>query len=377
MAEHETTAVALELRDAVRQFLDKHATDDDQARRFDSADPADSADLVQGLADLGAFAVCAPESADGLGLGPAALVPLFTLFGERLVTGPVLEQCLLPGLLLEQLPDGLDPRAGALLRDAVVGERRVALADGGASLEWRDLLQGLETGPSGIEGTVGMARSAGEADVLVLVADGPEPAVALVEAPAPGLRVDPIEIQPNGSRFAAVTVAPGTTLLPLAEGEAARRLIVRIRAWTRLLLAAELAGLARRAVDDAVAYVKVRKQFGKPVGTFQAVKHIAATATARTVVAENVCRAAAEDAAGLPLEEFSAAAMAAKAYCSEFGPSVCEDAIQLHGGIGFTKELPLHRYYMRSLALRSWYGDETELSEALGRALLAAGGTRP
>ncbi|WP_051570943.1 acyl-CoA dehydrogenase family protein [Cryptosporangium arvum] len=112
---------------------------------------------------------------------------------------------------------------------------------------------------------------------------------------------------------------------------------------TRVLLAAELVGVAQQCLDSTVAYAKQRVQFGRPIGSFQAVKQRAADMLVRVELA----RSAAHHAAAHPGEPPVAAL--AKAYCAEAATSVAADTIQLHGGIGFTWEHPAHLYYKRAL----------------------------
>jgi alkylation response protein AidB-like acyl-CoA dehydrogenase len=131
--------------------------------------------------------------------------------------------------------------------------------------------------------------------------------------------------------------------------------------------AAEMLGAARRCLDMAVAYAKVREQFGQPIGSFQAIRHKCAemlleveNSHSATYYAAWALDAGAEDAA--------LAASVAKAYVNDAARKVCGESIQVHGGIGFTWEYDLHLYVKRAKALEVQYGDADHHRELVLRA---------
>jgi alkylation response protein AidB-like acyl-CoA dehydrogenase len=136
-------------------------------------------------------------------------------------------------------------------------------------------------------------------------------------------------------------------------------------------LAAEAVGVAQWALDTAVEYAKTREQFGKPIGTYQAVSHPLATTYAETELARSLAYWAAwcvaEDDPQAPV-----AAAAANAYASEAAVAACERAIQAHGGIGFTWEHPLHRYYKRALWIEAFGARPHELRREIADRLVGA-----
>ncbi len=139
----------------------------------------------------------------------------------------------------------------------------------------------------------------------------------------------------------------------------------------RTALAAEALGIAQRALDLGVEHVRARVQFGKPIGTYQAVSHpLAQTYTdvelARSLVYWAAWCVAEED------ERAELAAAAAKAFASEAAVAACERSIQVHGGIGFTWEHPLHRYYKRALQLQGALGYGRELRAEIAASLLSS-----
>jgi alkylation response protein AidB-like acyl-CoA dehydrogenase len=138
-----------------------------------------------------------------------------------------------------------------------------------------------------------------------------------------------------------------------------------------VMASAEMLGAARRCLDMSVEYVKVREQFGQPVGSFQAIRHRCAemlleaeNAHAAVYYAAWALTAGAEDAA--------VAASICKAYVSEAARKVCGDAIQVHGGIGFTWEYDLHLYMKRAKALEPLFGDAQFHRELIVRHVTSA-----
>jgi alkylation response protein AidB-like acyl-CoA dehydrogenase len=137
----------------------------------------------------------------------------------------------------------------------------------------------------------------------------------------------------------------------------------------RAAMAAEALGVAQRALDLGVEHAKTRVQFGKPIGTYQAVSHpLAQTYTdvelARSLVYWAAWCVAEED------ERATVAAAAAKAFATEAAVAACERSIQVHGGIGFTWEHPLHRFYKRALWLEGFGRRPAELRLEVADAVL-------
>jgi alkylation response protein AidB-like acyl-CoA dehydrogenase len=157
-------------------------------------------------------------------------------------------------------------------------------------------------------------------------------------------------------------------------GESGRRLaessaLAEIRPRALAALALEACGVARRALECAVDYVTTREQFGKPIGTYQAVSHPLADAYTRLELARSLSLWAAWCVAEGDDETMTAAA-AAKSFAAEAAVAVCETAIQAHGGIGFTWEHDLHRLYKRALGIESFAASGTRLRAEIAAALL-------
>lgn len=331
---------------AVDDYLTRTYTDRRHATLENGGwDPA----LVSEFADLGWHLLAISEGQGGLGLPLSALGPLFLQYGRHLAGGPLLEHSLLPALV-----PGLGPATDA---------RPPALVDPGVT-ELRSGDLGAVTRRGGrLHGAVEAVRFAPQADRLVVVAGS---AVCLVDPAAPGVRIEPLSSADPGVEFGRVEFDDVEAATVWQDDD----LVIRIRSWARLLLACELSGLARGSVERTVEYVARREQFGRPIGSFQAVKHIVADMLTRSTALENLCHGALADADAAAPGELDLVACTAKAHASDVVVRICEDAIQLHGGMGFTTESDASWFYRRALALRGWYGDPTELQVRLGATLL-------
>ncbi|HWD03614.1 MAG TPA: acyl-CoA dehydrogenase family protein [Amycolatopsis sp.] len=347
---------------AVDEYL-THAYQGDRRRELLQGrcwDPGFAAEL----ANLGWYALAVPESAGGLGAPLSELGPIFVQLGRHLAVGPLLENILLPALLQRSGAAEPAPAVAAAVETGVP----LALVDPGVTEEWAADFGSLRLTGQALTGTVNAVRFAQHASLLVVVADtGTGSAVCLVDSTEPGVGIEGLDSADPTTTFARVAfdgVRADRVVGPEAE------LGTRIRSWARILIACELSGIAQRSVEHTVAYLGQREQFGRPIGSFQAVKHIAADMHARSAGLHNLCLAALADADRASVTDLDLLAATAKAHAAEAAVRVCEDAVQLHGGMGFTTESEVSWYYQRALALRGWYGDETELQRRIGAALV-------
>ncbi|QHE66662.1 acyl-CoA dehydrogenase family protein [Rhodococcus sp. WAY2] len=355
---------------AVDEYLTR-AYNGDRRRKFLESggwEPSFAAEL----ADLGWYALAVPESHGGLGAPLSELGPVFMQFGRHLVVGPLLEDILLPAML--QRPDDWNsaPAVAASVETGVP----LALVDPGVTTDWAEDLGSVTLSEQQLTGTVNAVRFARQASLLVVVAEADTgSAVCLVDPTDPGVRIEDLDSADPATEFARVVLsgvrADGVSPIRPADNE----LVARIRSWARLLIACELSGVAQRSLEHTVEYLTQREQFDRPIGSFQAVKHIAADMHARSAGLKNLCLASLATADRASVAELDMLAATAKAHAAEAAVRVCEDAIQLHGGMGFTTESDVSWYYKHALALRGWYGDETELRQRIGAALLASDST--
>jgi len=254
----------------------------------------------------------------------------------------------------------------AIERDA---ELRGAVAAG----DLRLTLVWAETGrPQGLRDAVSSCISASADGAVtghaVLVPDAAA-VDAFVVATTDGLRLVPagsagaVTITPRAtsdrSRRMADVVFTGAPSTLLADASEAPAVLESIERRALVLAAAEALGVARRAVDIAVQHASTREQFGRPIGSYQAVSHQIVDAYAATELARSLTYWAAWTVAEAD-DLTDAACSAAKASASEAAVHACERAIQVCGGIGFTWEHVLHRLYKRALWLDAFAGQGSE-----------------
>jgi alkylation response protein AidB-like acyl-CoA dehydrogenase len=320
------------------------------------------------MAELGWTGLALPEEWGGQGLGTVDLAVLFEEMGYALAPSPLLSNTI-AGLVIARC--GSDEQRERLLRPLASGELRgtPALWDsdspatpGGFTMQGRRDGDGLV-----LDGEKILVMDAAAADFfLVATADGRR---HLVERGAAGVTVTPAtSIDPTrrlySVRFDDVEVAAENTL----PGEELDYFPVFFRAC--VALAAESTGIAQRTMEMAVAYAKDRQQFGRPIGSYQAVSHRCAQMLLETENARSAVYGAAWAADAEP-ESLPRAASMAKAYASDAGWRVPDASIQVHGGIGFTWEHDLHFFLKRGRANAAMFGDARWHRERVADAVLA------
>jgi alkylation response protein AidB-like acyl-CoA dehydrogenase len=206
--------------------------------------------------------------------------------------------------------------------------------------------------------------------------DGPEALVLVPDGVGAGCRLGRVPVEPgNGADLGRRigTVPAGAAVTPI---EGARVLTADdLDGWTTLGLAltsADLVGVMRGVLDVTVAYATDRRQFGVPVGSFQAVQHLLAEARCLLEGSLSVSLHASWAVDHLDPGAALAAGRVAKAYCARAARTVCETAVQVHGGIGNTWECLVHVYLRRALLSAQWFGDDTVQLRALAGERLGA-----
>jgi alkylation response protein AidB-like acyl-CoA dehydrogenase len=293
---------------------------------------------------------------------------LFEEMGYALAPSPLFSNTV-AGLLLAH--GGSDEQRERLLKPLAEGRLRgtPALWDAGTpatvgefAMEARDDGDGVV-----LDGEKVLVMDAAAADfMLVATADGGR---HVVERGAEGVTIEPatsIDLTRRLYlvRFDGVRVAAENTLP--AAGEEYMPVFFRLC----VALAAESTGVAQRTMEMAVAYAKDRQQFGRPIGSYQAVSHRCAQMLLETENARSAVYGAAWAADAEPKSLPRAASMA-KAYASDAGWRVPDASIQVHGGIGFTWEHDLHFFLKRGRANASMFGDPKWHRERVAEAVLA------
>jgi len=327
----------LALRDGARELLDGLAGPARVRTVVDAGGGIDHG-LWKGMVEQGWTAVDVPEDRGGLGLGAVEVAVLVEEIGRHVAPAPVLSTLLALGALTRA---GRDGWAGRLAGGDAIGCAAWTRPGRGQVRADRDRLTG-RTDP------VPFAPSA---DVAVVTADaGDGPALYLVELGEGGQpRREPAMDLTRELAWLHFDDKPAERLGDGADVEA---LLDRGAAFT----SAEMLGGASRAMDMAVDYAKDRVQFGRPIGSFQAVKHRCAD----MLVDVEGMRSSAYWAAwciGAAHEDSSVAASTAKIWCSDASKRVMASALQVHGGIGFTWEHDLHLFLKRAQLDQVSFGD--------------------
>ena len=288
------------------------------------------------------------------------------------------------GELLDKMV-ALEAAAHAMVPGPVLGTTLVGQVVAQSSSHPDDVLAGLAGGDSaavaldgslvlddgGARGDLGLALDVVDARWLLAPADDD----SWVLIGADGWTAEPavgVDLSRRGGRVSATATADQVTPLPGVDTGSVRRVLVA-------LAAAEAAGVAQWCLDTAVEYAKVRQQFGAPIGSFQAIKHLCAemleTTESVTAVAWDLGSAARPDR---PVEEADYAAEVAATVAFDGAVSVAQECIQVLGGIGFTFEHDAHLYLRRAIALRTAVAAMTGGAErsAANLARRAAGGQR-
>lgn len=313
------------------------------------------------LLELGWFDLVLPVEHDGLGLSPAVLGGIVRTAARHLLPGPVLEHVLVAPLLLAAAQED---ESKALLRRAAAGTAFLAFADADPSGAGRRLPTRID---GSVTGELSLVPYGGRADVLaVVVADGDEERLVLIDRHGAGVRVEDRSPLTPTHEVSDVVLREA----PCHELPDSAALLLMLRGWLRILNAAWLAGIAEKALELTAGYVTERQQFGRPVGSFQSVQHTVADMAADVDTMLNLLSSTLSEAAERDGAPDELATLALMAHSARTSLDVCEAALQMHGGIGFTAEYPLHHYYKSAIALRNRHGDPEELLGEIGRRAL-------
>ena len=354
-----------------RAFFAEQATSAAVRKAMESEAAYDPALWRRVSAEIGFTGTGIPSPYGGSGLGQVELAIIMMEAGRTLYPSPLLPSVCMAAQAI--LAAGTEEQKARLLPAIASGETIAALAYMSASgRSGPDATLTLEDEGWRLSGSAGFVPFGHAADLLVVAARGPGDGVslALVDRGMPGLTVERhASLDPTRPlstlRFDSI-VLDETRLLGSAGAAAAA--LSRALDLARIAVAAEQAGGAEAVLDMTVAYSKDRVQFGRPIGSFQALKHRMADMMVLVETAKTAAyyAAATADEGRDDLEEPAAIA---KVYCSDAFSSCAGHAIQLHGGIGFTWEHDVHLYFRRARASSTLLGEPVELREALAQKI--------
>jgi alkylation response protein AidB-like acyl-CoA dehydrogenase len=361
-----TTAEQEALRDVMRAFLRKYSTEADVRTQMDSDLGYDAQAWETAAEQIGMQALAIPERFGGAGYGFDELAVVLEETGRALFTGPVLATAVLASSALLLLGDDVacERYLPAIAEGSTVATVAVS-EDAGAWRESDITVSAVRDGDGwALTGAKPYVLNGAQAN-LVLVAARTDSGVSLfaVENPASGLSVKPLDVMDLTRRLASLTFDRCPAVLVGDEGAG----------WTTLAqlfdraiaaLACEQVGAAAAVLESTVDYLKVRQQFGRPIGSFQAIKHRCAD---MLVELESARSAAAYASAAITAgaDDVSAAASIAKVYCSQAFYHIAAESIQMHGGIGFTWEHAAHLYFKRAKSAEVLFGSPSAHRERI------------
>ncbi|OLR94027.1 acyl-CoA dehydrogenase family protein [Actinokineospora bangkokensis] len=354
--------VEVDLRASVRALLADRADPAAVLARVVGERPLDL-DLWRTLAvDVGAASLPVPEDVGGQGAGFREVAVVAEELGRAVAPVPFLGSAVLATAALLHLRDQQDdPRTAALLTRLAEGATAALVVPLSAFHDGP--LPAVAADGDALTGSVRSVADAGAAEVLLVPAGD---ALYAVEASDAVVRpVVPLDLTRPLSDV-ELSAAPGVRLA--GSGAAATRAALLAGAG---ILASEQVGVAEWCLDTTVAYLKERYQFGRPLGSFQALKHRLADLWQEIALARAAARAAA-DALATGAEDLEVLVLTAQALCAGVAVHAAEEAVQLHGGIGMTWEHPVHLFLKRAkadeIALGAPGAHRTRLAALVGLA---------
>jgi alkylation response protein AidB-like acyl-CoA dehydrogenase len=334
------------LQASVRDFLgDRFPLSAVRALYDDDHSDGDPAELWKAVGEQGWLAVLVPEQYDGLGLGLLDAAVLARCWGEGCAPGPFL-----PTIVAAEAIrlGGTDEQRAQWLPKVAAGEVKLTLAHGGT----------VAAADGKLSGTVRHVEYAHVAERIVVAADAGS--LWLLDPAQPGVTVTVTDALDRSTRLA-------TLALENAPAEAfAKPVLPDVLDRAAVLYANDLAGIARVALDRTVDYDKTREQFGRPVGSFQALKHALADLHVAVTMAEHAGWYSAH-AIDASLPDATLAVSVAKSKATDAARDTTAAMIQFHGGIGYTWEHDAHLFFKRAKREEYQYGDAATHRERIAR----------
>lgn len=356
-----------ELKSAAAKFLEEKSSSETVRELMESDQGFDEATWKQ-MAELGWLGLALPEDYGGVGLGFAELAILLEEMGKHLLPAPYFSSAVLAARTI--LHAGSEQQRASMLPGIAEGTVRGTLAfldSSGDHGPNADLPRAEGTGASRkIQGSASFVLDGHSATLIIVTAQTPD-GPALFAVPADQEAVSRTRLETiDGTRKQARIDFSNAEAEPLEAG--GEEVLSRILDEAAVAISAEAVGTAQAALDIAVEYAKTRIQFGRPIGSFQGVKHKCADMLTEVEMARSAAYYGAWAAAEEP-EELPFAACIAKAYCSDAVFDVAAKSIQILGGIGFTWEHDAHLYLRRAKSQEIYLGDASYHRELLASRL--------
>ena len=351
------------LTDSLHRLLSDKSTESDVRRTMETASGYDP-ELWRQLADMGVVGLIVEEEFGGVGAGPVELERVMEEAGAFLLCAPLLSSGVLAAGLLQALSD--EAAKTRLLPGIADGSRIATVALAGAKGGWTAADVSVTAEARGddawaLSGLASFVTDGQSADVILTVARVLDDLAVFEVEPGVGVAVRPLPTFDHTRRLAEVSF----------DAAPARRLAATGPVWpaveaaldlARVALAADEAGGAKRALEMTVDYAKTRAQFGRLIGSFQAIKHMAADLLLESESAISAARNAAARLADSAEDAGAAIALASFA-CADAYSAITAAAIQMHGGIAFTWVHPAHLYLRRARADAQLFGASAHYRE--------------
>lgn len=355
-----------QLREFVRSFMDDKASEDSVRELMETADGYDPAVWSQMAEQMGLQALVIPEAYGGQGFSFVELGVVLEEMGRRLMCAPFFS-----GLLaaLAVMHSGDEEAMKAYLPGIASGETIATLAYTEENGQWDEsAVTATADGDSKITGTKSFVIDGHVASLLIVAAKS-SAGISLyaVDGSASGVSATALNTMDQTRKQAKIELkgAQGTLIGTDGSGWETLETVLDLAA---VALAAEQVGGAQFVLDMAVQYAKDRVQFGRPIGSFQAIKHKCADMLLEVESAKSAAYYGLWCAAEMN-DELPSVASLAKAYCSEAYFHAAAENIQIHGGIGFTWEHPAHLYFKRAKSSELMFGDPSYHRELLAQRI--------
>ena len=359
-----------ELRKMVRSFLEAKSSETAVREQMETENGYDAAVWSQMAGEMALQGLAIPEEFGGQGFSFIELGVVLEEMGRALLCAPYFSSVVLAANAL--LQSGDEAAKKAYLPGIASGETLATLATTEPSGRWDEAGITIEAKGSGSDFTITGTKSFvldGHTASLIIVAARTAKGVSLfaVEGNAKGLTRTALSTMDQTRKQAKLEFNGTPAKLIGAEG-AGGAILSKENDLAVVALAAEQVGGAQKVLEMAVQYAKDRIQFGRPIGSFQAIKHKCADMLLEVESAKSAAYYGMWCAAEMN-EELPSVASLAKAYCSEAYFHAAAENIQIHGGIGFTWEHPAHLYFKRAKSSELIFGDPTYHRELLAQRI--------
>ena len=364
------------LRNSARDFL---STECDKAmvRTIEESEEGYSAEIWRKMAELGWQGLMIPEQYDGMGMGFFDLVVVFEEIGRNILPSPYFATAVLGSPPIVEA--GSEELKKEILPRVATGEAILTMALTEPSAGYTADCVELEAEDRGdsfvLNGTKLFVEFASASDYMVVVArtgSGGDPedgiTMLLVESNSPGIKIDAFATTGTDKQcevlFDNVSVPKSNVIGEMNKGWPIVAKTLKMATMTKC---AEMIGGMQAVLDMSVAYAKERVQYGRPIGSYQAIQHMLADMFIRTDTSKNIVY----EAAWMVSEGLECAdkVSTAKAWCNEAYKKVSEDGVEVHGAIGTSRDHDMGLYYRRSMAADPTFGNTEDHREVVARSL--------